>query len=84
MSLDLDLYFAYLLACVLIAIIPGPTVTVIVANSLKHGTRAGLLNVTSSHARPAALCMTASTFHCRRAIPLPNRGSTGRMRCSNT
>ena len=45
MALDLDLYFAYLLACVLIAIIPGPTVTVIVANSLKHGTRAGLLNV---------------------------------------
>jgi threonine/homoserine/homoserine lactone efflux protein len=41
----LDLYFAYVLACVLIAIIPGPTVTVIVANSLKHGARAGLLNV---------------------------------------
>ncbi len=40
-----DLYLAYLFACVLIAIIPGPTVTVIVANSLTHGTRAGLLNV---------------------------------------
>ena len=43
--MSLDLYLAYVLACVLIAIIPGPTVTVIVANSLKHGTRAGLLNV---------------------------------------
>lgn len=43
--MPLDLYLAYVLACVLIAIIPGPTVTVIVANSLKHGTRAGLLNV---------------------------------------
>jgi homoserine/homoserine lactone efflux protein len=41
----LDLYVAYVLACVLITIIPGPTVTLIVANSLKHGTRAGLLNV---------------------------------------
>src|ERR671931_1823699 len=43
--MPIDLYIAYVLACLLIAIIPGPTVTVIVANSLKHGTRAGLLNV---------------------------------------
>src|SRR2546423_12238089 len=43
--MPLDLYIAYALACLLIAIIPGPTVTVIVANSLAHGTRAGLLNV---------------------------------------
>jgi homoserine/homoserine lactone efflux protein len=43
--MPLDLYFAYVFACVLIAIIPGPTVTVIIANSLKHGARAGLLNV---------------------------------------
>jgi threonine/homoserine/homoserine lactone efflux protein len=43
--MPLELYFAYILACVLITVIPGPTVTVIVANSLAHGTRAGLLNV---------------------------------------
>ena len=43
--MPLDLYLAYIAACFLIAIIPGPTVTVIVANSLAHGTRAGLLNV---------------------------------------
>jgi homoserine/homoserine lactone efflux protein len=41
----LDAYVAYVAACALIAVIPGPTVTVILANSLKHGTRAGLLNV---------------------------------------
>jgi threonine/homoserine/homoserine lactone efflux protein len=41
----LEIYLAYVLACAVIAIIPGPTVTVIVANSLAHGTRAGLLNV---------------------------------------
>jgi threonine/homoserine/homoserine lactone efflux protein len=40
-----ELYLAYLLACVVIVIVPGPTVTLIVANSLVHGTRAGLLNV---------------------------------------
>ena len=43
--MPLDLYFAYVLACALITLIPGPTVTVIIANSLAHGTRAGLLNV---------------------------------------
>jgi threonine/homoserine/homoserine lactone efflux protein len=40
-----EIYLAYVLACAVIAVIPGPTVTVIVANSLAHGTRAGLLNV---------------------------------------
>jgi len=43
--MTLEVYLAYIAACFVIAIIPGPTVTVIVANSLAHGTRAGLLNV---------------------------------------
>jgi homoserine/homoserine lactone efflux protein len=43
--MSLELYLAYLAACILITIIPGPTVTLIIANSLTHGTRAGLLNV---------------------------------------
>jgi threonine/homoserine/homoserine lactone efflux protein len=42
---SLELYLAYILACAVIALIPGPTVTVIIANSLRHGARAGLLNV---------------------------------------
>jgi len=41
----LHTYLAYLAACIVIIIVPGPTVTLIVANSLTHGTRAGLLNV---------------------------------------
>jgi len=45
-----ELYFAYLLATIVIVIVPGPTVTLIVANSLTHGTRAGLLNVAGSQA----------------------------------
>jgi homoserine/homoserine lactone efflux protein len=43
--MPLELYLAYVLTCILITIIPGPTVTLIIANSLTHGTRAGLLNV---------------------------------------
>lgn len=56
--MPLDLYLAYVLACALIAIIPGPTVTVIVANSLKHGTRAGLLNVAGTQLGLALMMAT--------------------------
>ena len=49
--MSLEIYAAYVLACILIAIVPGPTVTVIVANSLAHGTRAGLLNVAGTQPR---------------------------------
>lgn len=43
--MSFELFAAYLVACVVIVIIPGPTVTLIIANSLKHGSRAGLLNM---------------------------------------
>jgi homoserine/homoserine lactone efflux protein len=43
--MSFNLYLAYLAACVVLVIVPGPTVTVIVANSLRYGARAGLLNV---------------------------------------
>jgi homoserine/homoserine lactone efflux protein len=40
-----DSYLAFLLPAAALALVPGPTVTVIIANSLKHGTRAGMMNV---------------------------------------
>src|SRR5258708_34589889 len=43
--MSLHIYLAYVAACILITIIPVPTVTLIIANSLTQGTRAGLLNV---------------------------------------
>lgn len=43
--MSLELYLAYVLACFVVVIVPGPTVSLIVANSITHGTRAGLLNV---------------------------------------
>jgi homoserine/homoserine lactone efflux protein len=51
----LDAYLAYVVTCFLIAVVPGPTVTVIVANSLAHGTRAGLLNVAGTQAGLAVM-----------------------------
>ena len=38
-------WVAFCIAAAALALVPGPTVTVIVANSLRHGARAGLLNV---------------------------------------
>lgn len=43
--LDYGLLLSYTAACIAVIIVPGPTVTVIIANSLRHGARAGLLNV---------------------------------------
>jgi threonine/homoserine/homoserine lactone efflux protein len=54
-AMSLELYAAYLIACVVIVIVPGPSVTLTVANSLRHGTRAGLLNVAGTQAGLAVI-----------------------------
>ena len=38
-------YIAYLLATIVIVMVPGPTVTLVVASGMRHGARAALLNV---------------------------------------
>lgn len=43
--MEQTIFIAYLLACIAIVIVPGPSVTVIIANSLRAGSRAGLANV---------------------------------------
>jgi len=43
--ISLTTLFTVALASFLLAIVPGPTVTVIIANSLRGGTSAGLLNI---------------------------------------
>ena len=40
-----EAYVAFCLAALALAAVPGPTVTIIIANSLRFGARAGLLNV---------------------------------------
>jgi len=48
--MTIQLYAGYVLACVAVVIVPGPSVTVIIANSLRHGARAGLANVAGTQA----------------------------------
>jgi homoserine/homoserine lactone efflux protein len=43
--IDLNLYLAFVLATAILILIPGPNVSLIVANSVAYGTRYGLLTV---------------------------------------
>jgi threonine/homoserine/homoserine lactone efflux protein len=43
--LALHTYLAYLLATIVIVMVPGPTVTLVVAPGMRHGARAALFNV---------------------------------------
>jgi threonine/homoserine/homoserine lactone efflux protein len=43
--MSLEFYLAYVFACFIVVIVPGPTVTLIVANSMTFGARAGLINI---------------------------------------
>jgi hypothetical protein len=52
--MSLSAYLAFLLACVVVVIVPGPTVTLIVANSLRHGRRAGIAECGGHSARTRA------------------------------
>jgi threonine/homoserine/homoserine lactone efflux protein len=46
--IPIDLYAAYVLAVVILMVIPGPNVALIVANSIAHGARFGLLTVAAT------------------------------------
>src|ERR1700730_13556187 len=43
--MSLQAYLAFVAACVALALIPGPVVTLVIANGLRHGTRAALTNI---------------------------------------
>ena len=58
---DLATYLTFLLACVAVVIVPGPTVTVIIANSLRHGSRAGLANVAGTQLGLAVMLVILAT-----------------------
>ena len=48
--MSLQVYLAYVAACVALAILPGPIVTLVIANGLRHGTRAALTNIAGAQA----------------------------------
>jgi len=46
--MSLQVYLAYLAACIALALLPGPSVTLVIANGLRYGTRAALINIAGS------------------------------------
>src|ERR1700755_809170 len=43
--MSLQVYLAFVAACFALALLPGPIVTLLIANGLRHGTRAALINI---------------------------------------
>jgi threonine/homoserine/homoserine lactone efflux protein len=43
--MSLQAYLAFVAACIALSLLPGPIVTLLIANGLRHGTRAALINV---------------------------------------
>ena len=43
--MSIELYLAFVAASVALALLPGPIVTLVIANGLRHGTRAALTNI---------------------------------------
>lgn len=55
--IDMDLYITFTLATALLILMPGPIVTLTVANSLAHGTRHGLRTVIGTSSATAVLLL---------------------------
>lgn len=43
--MSLELYLAFVVACIALAVVPGPTVTLLIANGLRHGTKPAMLTL---------------------------------------
>src|SRR6202158_4214831 len=43
--MSLQVYLAFVAAGIALALLPGPVVTLVIANGLRHGTRAALTNI---------------------------------------
>ncbi len=46
--MNIELYMAFILATTILVLIPGPAVSLIIANSIAHGARGGLITVAGS------------------------------------
>jgi threonine/homoserine/homoserine lactone efflux protein len=48
--MSLQLYLAFVVACIALALIPGPNVTLVIASGLRYGTRAALITIAGTQA----------------------------------
>jgi threonine/homoserine/homoserine lactone efflux protein len=43
--MSLEVYLAFVAACIALALLPGPNVTLVIASGLRYGTRAALITI---------------------------------------
>ena len=60
MPVDPQLYVAFVLAAAVLALFPGPVATLVIANSLKHGTGTGMRTVAGANVGTAALAVAGA------------------------
>jgi homoserine/homoserine lactone efflux protein len=58
--MNLATYFAYVAVCSVAVVIPGPTNALILANGMRHGVRAGLLNVAGTQVGVGLMIVTVA------------------------
>ncbi|HMM91367.1 LysE family translocator [Bradyrhizobium sp.] len=58
--MSLQVYLAFVAACVALALLPGPVVTLLIANGLRHGTRAALINCAGAQTGLAIVICTVA------------------------
>lgn len=58
--LNIELFSAFLLASALLVLMPGPVVTLVIANSLKHGTRYGISTSLGANCGTAVLLIAGA------------------------
>ncbi len=58
---DFAVLASFILTCIVIVVVPGPSVTVIIANSLRYGAKAGILNVVGTQIGLASMIAVLAT-----------------------
>jgi len=48
--MSLQVYLTFVVACIALALLPGPNVTLVIANGLRYGTRAALVTIAGTQA----------------------------------
>ncbi|WP_441280951.1 LysE family translocator [Tardiphaga sp. 862_B3_N1_1] len=48
--MSLQVYLAFVVACIALALLPGPNVTLVIANGLRYGTRAAMISIAGTQA----------------------------------
>lgn len=58
--MNLEMYFTYVAVCAVAVVIPGPTNALILANGMRYGMRAGLLNVAGTQLGVGLMIITVA------------------------